>query len=68
MEKVHKLTVKEASQILDTTEAQIRKGMSQGSLPIGFTTQNGKITRYHIFKEMIEEFLGVNKKDSHEES
>ena len=56
MEKAKRLTVKEASEILDIDER-----MRQGTLPIGFVVENtNNGFSYIIYEEKIAAFLNLN--------
>lgn len=61
MEKAKRLTVKEASEILDIDERMLRRGMRQGTLPIGFVVENtNNGFSYIIYEEKIAAFLNLN--------
>lgn len=58
MEKARRLSVKEASYILDRDERRIRRAMRQGTLPIGFVEKVNNRYKYTIYAEKVESFLG----------
>lgn len=57
MEKAHRISVLEASEILDMSPSSVRAGMRQGKLPIGTVFKTSSEYSYYIYEEKIDQFL-----------
>lgn len=52
-----RLTVKEASKVLDMNPDTLRRGMNQGVLPIGSVIKNDSKDTFYIYQEKIDQYL-----------
>lgn len=57
MEKAKRLTVKQASEILDINQEALRTAMKEGVLPIGSVVKNKKEYSFLIYEEKIHQYL-----------
>ena len=59
MEQINdRVSVKEASQILDVSPQFIRIGLQQQRLPYGTAVQISSEWTYHISRKLLEEYIG----------
>lgn len=59
----HRISVKEASEMLDMNPESIRRGLRQKELPIGWAVKNNTEYSYYIYKEMIDRCLYGSKSE-----
>lgn len=58
------LTVKETAELLKKSQQFVRIGLQRGILPFGYAIQlNGNKYTYHISKNKVYEYLGIDGKE-----
>lgn len=57
---MNRIKVREAAEILGTSQEYIRIGMQQGILPIGTAVKMSSIWTYHISPKLLQEYSGAN--------
>lgn len=60
-----RVTVKEAAEILGTSQEYIRLGIRQGVLPIGTAVKMSSVWTYHISPKLLQEYSGVDVETIH---
>lgn len=59
----NRVTVLEASEILEVSQQYIRVGLQKGALPIGTAVQiSGKKWTYHISRALLNKYIGKENK------
>lgn len=54
----NRLSIKDASEILDISQQFIRVGLQQQRLPFGTAVQLSSEWTYHISQKLLEEYIG----------
>lgn len=54
------ITVKETSEIMGMSQQFVRLGLQRGILPFGYAVKMSSKWTYHISKNKLFEYLGVN--------
>lgn len=55
-----RVKVREAADILGTSQEYIRLGLRQGVLPIGTAVKMSSVWTYHISPKLLQEYSGVD--------
>lgn len=55
-----RVKVKEAADILGTSQEYIRLGLQKGVLPIGTAVKMSSVWTYHISPKLLEDYSGVD--------
>jgi hypothetical protein len=60
LRKTVNITVKETSEIMGMSQQFVRLGLQRGILPFGYAIKMSSKWTYHISKNKLFEYLGVN--------
>lgn len=59
MEKMSKITVKKAAELMQVSPQFVRVGIQRGQLPIGYAVKNKSKWSYYISPEKFREVTGI---------